>query len=309
MDTTRTNIRIIAIGGGGNNVLNTMPAKDCKDVDCVAAHTDTQSLDCSAAKIKILLGKEITGGMGAGSNPKIGREAAFASRDEIRSTLKGSETVIILACLGGGTGTGGAPVVAEIAKEVGSKVIAVVSTPFTFEGKKRREEAEAGLAALKEKVDAIIVIHNQRILRSMREKVPLIEVFKEMDMVMSQVVSCLANVLSLSHPDDTMAYIKSALLSYGGVIDVGFGSAAGEDRLITALKKTMESPPLVDPSIRFSCGVLVCISGLAELCLSDINEVISTIQNEVCENARITFCTAFDKKLGDTVLITVMYIK
>ena len=302
----KANIRIIAIGGGGNNVLTTMLAKDWKDVDCIAANTDMQSLERSDAKIKILLSKKTTGGMGTGSNPVIGGKAALESRDEIRAILKGSEMVIILTCLGGGTGTGGAPVVAEIAEEVGVKVIAVVSTPFTFEGTRRREEAEAGLTALRDKVDSIIVIHSERILMSLGTNTTLLQALEEVDWLMSLAVGCVVGVFSpFGLVAANVANINNMLLaSY--IAGLGFGSAAGENRAIMALKNAMTSPHLAGHTIGSSCGILVGISGPTDLRLSEVQEVIRTIREVTCINSHIACSAVVDEKVGNSLWITII---
>ena len=302
----KANIRIIAIGGGGSNVLNKMLAKDWKDVNCIAANTDMQSLERSDANIKILLGKEIMGGMGAGSNPVIGRKAALESRYEIRAILKGAEMVIILTCLGGGTGTGGAPVVAEISKELGATVIAVVSTPFTFEGTRRREESELGLATLKEKVDSIIVIHSQRILIPLGTNATLLKAFEEIDWLMSLAVGCVAGVFyPFGLVSANVGTIKTMLLA-SDIAGLGFGSAAGENRAITALKNAMTSPHLAGHTIGSSCVILVGISGPTDLRLSEVYEVIHTIRDLACVNSHIACTAVVDEKLGDTVWVTIV---
>lgn len=298
-------IKIISIGSGASYVLNVFLARDSKNVDCIAVNSNIETLDHSAARIKILIGKDLTHGIGACSNPIVGREITLLSNDEIRAALEGAKLVIILACLGGGTSTGGAPVIAEIAKETGAEVVAVVSIPFTFEGTRRHERAEEGLAILKDKVDSVIVVPYQAVLTSAMTETKLRQAFDEPDRVMCLLMEYVAGFFSSLVFDDVNEKPKEKLL-VGEVVCFGFGTATGEKRAIKAMINALPSILLAGHDINSSYGILVEFTGSANMQLSEINDVMSIISDLVGSNDNISFTMEFDEKAGDSIGVTVI---
>jgi len=299
-------IKVIGIGGGGGNAINMMISYNLNGVDFVAANTDAQALDASQAPIKIQLGSDITKGLGAGSDPEVGRQAAQESRESIREVLEGADMVFITAGLGGGTGTGGAPVVAEISKELGALTVAVVTKPFQFEGRRRELQAEKGLVELKGVVDTLIVIPNQRLLSVSGREMSLLEAFKKADDILYhgvQGISDLIMVPGLINLD--FADVKN-VMSEMGLALMGTGVARGENRAVEAAQMAISSPLLEDNSIQGARGVLLSITGGPDMRLFEVNEASSLVQKEAHDEANIIFGTVIDEGMGDEMRITVI---
>jgi cell division protein FtsZ len=299
-------IKVIGIGGAGGNAVNTMIAYNLKGVDFVAANTDAQALGASASPIKIQLGAEATKGLGAGSDPEIGKQAAIETREQIRATLEGSDMVFITAGLGGGTGTGGAPIAAEISKELGALTVAVVTKPFQFEGKRRNLQAEAGIAELRKTVDTLIIVPNQRLLSLGGREISLLEAFKKADDILYHAVKGISDLImvpGLINLD--FADVKN-IMSEMGMALMGTGTASGENRAVEAAQKAISSPLLEDNTIQGARGVLLNITGGPNMTLYEINEASSLIQAESHEDANIIFGTVVDESMGDEIRITVI---
>ena len=299
-------IKVIGIGGGGGNAVNTMISYKLEGVDFISANTDTQALGASLSPNKIQLGAEITKGLGAGSDPTMGRRSALESTDAIGSVLDGADMVFITAGLGGGTGTGGAPVVAEIAKDMGALAVAVVTKPFQFEGKRRGRQAEEGLAELRKSVDSLIVIPNQRLLSVGGRSMPLLDAFKKADEILFYAVKGISDLImvpGLINLD--FADVKN-IMSEMGLALMGTGTASGEGRSVEAAQKAISSPLLEDNAIQGARGILLNITGGADITLDEVNEASSLIHAEAHEDANIIFGTVVDSNMEDDVRITVI---
>jgi cell division protein FtsZ len=299
-------IKVIGIGGGGGNAVNTMIAYNLQGVDFIAANTDTQALGASSSPIKIQLGSEVTKGLGAGANPDVGKMAAMETKELLRQHIEGADMVFITAGLGGGTGTGGAPIVAELAKEAGALTVAVVTKPFQFEGKQRNMHAEEGVAELRCTVDTLIVVPNQRLLSLGGRNLSLLDAFKKADDILYHAVKGISDLIivpGLINLD--FADVKN-IMSRMGMALMGTGSASGENRAIEAAQKAISSPLLEDNTIQGAHGVLLNITGGPDMTLHEINEASSLIQKEAHEDANIIFGTVIDKNMGDEIRITVI---
>ncbi len=299
-------IKVIGIGGGGGNAINTMITSNLRGVDFIVANTDAQALGQSLASVKIQLGEEVTRGLGAGSNPEVGKKAAMETRDLIRQHLEGADMVFVTAGQGGGTGTGGAPVVAEIAKELGALTVAVVTKPFQFEGKKRNFQADEGIDDLRRIVDTLIVVPNQRLLSLGGRNLSLLETFKKADDILFQAVKGISDLITIPGLINLdFADVKS-VMSEMGLALMGTGSASGENRAVEAAQKAISSPLLEDNTIQGARGVLLNITGGSDMTLFEINEASSLIQAEAHEEANIIFGTVVDETMGDEIRITVI---
>ena len=299
-------ITVIGIGGAGGNAINTMISYNLRGVDFIAANTDAQALGTSASPVKIQLGVEATKGLGAGSDPEIGRQAALETRETLREHLEGSDMVFITAGLGGGTGTGGAPIAAEIAREIGALTVAVVTKPFQFEGKKRNGQAEVGIAELRKVVDTLIIVPNQRLLSLGGRDISLIEAFRKADDILYHAVKGISDLImvpGLINLD--FADVKN-VMSQMGLALMGTGTAGGENRAVEAAQKAISSPLLEDNAIQGARGVLLNITGGPNMTLHEINEASSMIQAEAHEDANIIFGTVVDESMGDEIRITVI---
>jgi cell division protein FtsZ len=299
-------IKVIGIGGGGGNAVNTMIAYNLQGVDFIAANTDTQALGASSAPIKIQLGAEVTKGLGAGANPDIGKMAAVETKELLRQHLEGTDMVFITAGLGGGTGTGGAPIVAELAKELGALTVAVVTKPFQFEGKKRNLQADEGIAELRGTVDTLITVPNQRLLSLGGRNLSLLDAFKKADDILYHAVKGISDLIiipGLINLD--FADVKN-IMSQMGLALMGTGTASGENRAIEAAQRAISSPLLEDNTIQGAHGVLLNITGGPDMTLHEINEASSLIQKEAHDDANIIFGTVIDKNMGDEIRITVI---
>jgi len=300
------NIKVIGVGGGGNNAVSTMIESGLKGVEFIVANTDKQVLADNKSSQKIQLGRDLTRGLGAGANPEIGRRAAIESYNEIAERLAGADMVFVTAGMGGGTGTGGAPVVAKIARELGALTIGVVTRPFTFEGKKRSRQALEGIEELRNNVDTLIVIPNQKLLTISNEKTPLLETFKKADAVLLnavQGISDLINVRGLVNLD--FADIKAVMASKGMAL-MGTGLAAGENRAIEAATNAISSPLLENVTIDGATGIIINVTGGSSLSLHEINEASTLITEAADENAEIIFGAVIDEEMGDSIRVTVI---
>ncbi|MBI2539460.1 MAG: cell division protein FtsZ [Deltaproteobacteria bacterium] len=299
-------IKVIGIGGGGGNAVNTMIAAKLTGVDFMAANTDAQAIEASRASVKIQLGEKITKGLGAGANPEIGRRAALEDQERIRSFLSGADMIFITAGMGGGTGTGGAPVIAKVAREVGALTVGVVTKPFVFEGKKRMRQAEEGIHELKEHVDTLIVIPNQRLLSIAAKTTTMLEAFQKADDILLQAVRGISDLIitpGLINLD--FADVRTVMAEMGLAL-MGAASASGENRAVEAAQKAISSPLLEDISIHGARGVLINITGGPDMCLYEVNEAATMIQEEAHEEANIIFGAVIDERMKDEVRITVI---
>jgi cell division protein FtsZ len=299
-------IKVIGVGGGGGNAVNTMISSCLQGVDFINANTDAQALGVSNSPVKIQIGTQITKGLGAGSNPEIGRQSALESRDEIRPYLEGADMIFITAGMGGGTGTGATPVIAEIARECSILTIAVVTKPFQFEGKKRNIQAEEGIAQLRETVDTLIVVPNQRLLSLGGRNLSLLEAFKKADDILYQAVKGISDLIlvpGLINLD--FADVKSVMSNMGMAI-MGTGVASGENRAVEAAQRAISSPLLEDNTIQGAHGILLNITGGPDMSLYEVNEASSLIQEEADDDANIIFGTVIDQNMGDEIRITVI---
>lgn len=299
-------IKVIGVGGGGSNAVNTMIGYNLTGVDFIAANTDAQALRASLSPIKIQLGSEITKGLGAGSDPSVGEKAAQESDEMIRGTLNGADMVFITAGLGGGTGTGGAPIIAQIAKESGALTVAVVTKPFQFEGKKRDRQAEQGIEELRKIVDTLIVIPNQRLLSMGGRNMSLIEAFKKADDILYHAVKGISDLILIPGLINLDFADVRNIMSAMGLALMGTGIARGENRAVEAAQRAISSPLLEDNSIQGARGVLLNITGGPDMSLYEINEASSLIQAEAHDDANIIFGTVVDETMGDEVRITVI---
>lgn len=300
------NIKVVGVGGGGSNAVTTMIASEMSGVEFIVANTDIQALNANKSPNKIQLGLDLTKGLGAGANPDVGRRAAIESYNEIVEKLEGADMVFVTAGMGGGTGTGGAPIVAKIARELGALTIGVVTKPFQFEGKKRGKHAEAGLQELKENVDTLIVIPNQKLLTIAAEKTPLLETFKKADEVLLQAVkgiSDLINIRGLINLD--FADIRTVMSSKGIAI-MGTGSAKGENRAVEAATAAISSPLLENVKIDGATGIIINVTGGSDLSLYEVNEASTLITEAAHEDAEIIFGAVIDENMGDEVRVTVI---
>jgi cell division protein FtsZ len=299
-------IRVVGIGGGGVNAINTMISYNLTGVEFIAANTDAQSLLMSKSVAKVQLGPNVTRGLGAGSNPDIGRLAAEESREVIMNHLQGSDMVFITAGEGGGTGTGAAPVVAGIAKEVGALTVAVVTKPFPFEGKRRIVQAEEGVAALRKIVDTLIVVPNQRLLSVGGRNLSFPEAFKKVDDILYNAVKGISDLITIPGLINLDFADVRNIMSEMGLAMMGTGTASGENRAVEAAQRAISSPLLEDNSIQGAKGVLLNITGGSDMTLYEINEASSLIQAEAHEDANIIFGTVVDEGMGDDIRITVI---
>ena len=299
-------IKVVGVGGGGSNAVNTMIKSGLSGAEFIVANTDAQALKASVSNIKIQLGEKITKGLGAGANPEIGKQSAIEDRDRIREILNGSDMVFITAGLGGGTGTGGAPIIAEIAREIGALTVAVVTKPFFFEGNRRMRQAEEGLRELKSVVDTVITIPNQRLLAVAGKSTSMVDAFRKVDEVLLQAVkgiSDLINIHGLVNVD--FADVKT-IMSEMGMALMGTGIAEGDNKALEAAQKAISSPLLEDISIEGARGLLINVAGGPNMTLFDVNEAAEKIKSEAHPDANIIFGAVIDDTLGDKMMLTVI---
>ena len=299
------NIKVIGVGGGGNNVVNRMVRTGARGVDFVAVNTDKQALNVSAATYKIQIGEKLTHGQGAGSDPEVGRKSAEESRNQIAKALEDTDMVFITAGMGGGTGTGGAPIVAEIAREAGILTVGVVTKPFGFEGRRRMTQAEAGIEELKTKVDSLVIIPNERLKHATDQKITFANAFEIADDVLRQAVQSISDLIrdtgfiNLDFADVT------AIMKDAGLAHMGVGRAAGKNKAEEAARMAISSP-LLETSINGATGVLINITGSAEMTLDDVETAAGIVQEAANPEANIIFGATFSEDCQDEMRVTVI---
>lgn len=299
------NIKVIGVGGGGNNAVNRMIIAGLKGVEFIAVNTDAQALQLAQTGVKIQIGGKLTKGLGAGANPEIGQKAAEESRDEIFQALKGADMVFVTAGMGGGTGTGAAPVVAEVAKELGALTVGVVTKPFTFEGRKRANQADSGIDNLKSKVDTLITIPNDRLLQVIDKHTSIVEAFRIADDVLRQGVQGISDLIAVPGLINLdFADVKTIMKETGSAL-MGIGMANGENRSSEAARLAISSP-LLETSIEGARGVLLNITGGASLGLFEVNEAAEIISQAADPEANIIFGAVIDERMEDEVRVTVI---
>jgi cell division protein FtsZ len=298
-------IKVVGVGGGGVNAVNRMIEAGLRNVEFIAANTDTQALMMSDADLRLDLGRELTRGLGAGSDPEVGRMAAEEHRAEIEEALKGADMVFITAGKGGGTGTGAAPVVAEVAKSLGALTIGVVTRPFAFEGRRRSTQAEKGIQNLKEKVDTLIVIPNDRLLTVSNEQTSMVNAFKIADEVLLQGVRGITDLITVPGLINTDFADVKMIMTNAGTAIMGIGTSTGEGRAVNAARAAITSP-LLEASIEGARGILLNIAGGSNLGLFEVNEAAEIIHSVAHPDANIIFGAVIDDSMGDEVRVTVI---
>ncbi len=302
---TGARIKVIGVGGGGSNAVNRMIEAGIKGVEFIVANTDVQALNNSKAPIKIQLGSKLTRGLGAGADPSVGREAALEDHEKILDVLEGSDMVFVTTGLGGGTGTGAAPIIASLAIELGALTVAIVTKPFGVEGKKRMSQAEKGLAELRGCVDTIITIPNSK-LKEVEEKITIMEAFRRADDVLLQAVQGISDLITVPGIINLdFADVKSVMKGMGVAL-MGIGRAKGEGAAVKAMKAAIDSKLLEENSIKGAKGALINITGTKDMPLDEIEDAIALIQSEAHEDSNIIFGTVFDEERADEVKITVI---
>ncbi|EQG56575.1 cell division protein FtsZ [Clostridioides difficile DA00142] len=298
-------IKVIGVGGGGNNAVNRMVEAQLKGVEFISVNTDKQALYTSKAEYKVQIGEKLTRGLGAGANPEVGKRAAEESKDEIVKLLQGADMVFVTAGMGGGTGTGAAPVVAGLAKEMGILTVGVVTKPFAFEGKIRMKNAEGGIAELKSKVDTLITIPNDRLLQIVQKNTSMLDAFAVADDVLKQGIQSISDLIAVEGLINLDFADVTTIMKDKGLAHMGIGSASGETRAIDAARQAIQSP-LLETSIQGAKGVLLNVTGGPNLGLLEVNEA-STLVMESCDpEANVIFGASIKEDLGDEIMITVI---
>ena len=303
-DTVVT-IKVIGVGGGGNNVVNRMVKTGTKGVDFIAVNTDKQALDVSSATVKIQIGEKLTGGQGAGSDPEVGRKSAEESRSAISKALEETDMVFITAGMGGGTGTGAAPIVADIAKEMGILTVGVVTKPFNFEGRRRMMQAEKGIEELRTRVDSLVIIPNERLKLATDQKITFANAFEIADDVLRQAVQSISDLIKNTGFINLDFADVTAVMQNAGMAHMGVGRAAGKNKAEEAAKMAISSP-LLETSINGAKGVLVNVTGSTEIGLDEVDVAANMVQEAAHPDALIIFGATFDDTLEDEVRVTVI---
>ncbi|WP_042271550.1 cell division protein FtsZ [[Clostridium] dakarense] len=298
-------IKVIGAGGGGNNAVNRMVEAQLKGVEFIAVNTDKQALHTSKAEHKIQIGEKLTRGLGAGANPEVGKRAAEESKDEIVKVLQGADMVFVTAGMGGGTGTGAAPVIAQLAKEMGILTVGVVTKPFLFEGKVRMKNAESGISELKSKVDTLITIPNDRLLQIVQKNTSMLDAFSIADDVLKQGIQSISDLIAVPGLINLDFADVTSVMKEQGLAHMGLGNASGENRAIEAARQAIQSP-LLETSIRGARGVLLNITGGSNLGLLEINEASTLVQESCDPEANIIFGASIREDLGEEIMITVI---
>lgn len=299
-------IRVVGVGGAGCNAVNTMILSKLDRVDFIAANTDVQALAANKSPTRLQLGQTLTKGLGAGANPEMGREAALESKEQIAAVLEGADMVFVTAGMGGGTGTGAAPIIADIAKSLGCLTVGVVTKPFLFEGNKRRKQAEQGLVELKAAVDTLITIPNQRLLTLSNEPMPLLETFKRADEVLVNAVQGISDLIQYhGYINVDFADVKT-IMSDKGLALMGTGRSSGDKRALTAMQQAISSPLLEDISIDGATGLLINITGGRDMTLQEVNEALTLVHDAADSEAEIIFGSLIDDQIQDEVKITII---
>ena len=299
------NIKVVGVGGGGGNAVNRMISSGIRGVDFIAVNTDKQALNYSAATIKMAVGEKLTKGLGAGSNPEIGRKAAEESAEELKKVLESANMVFITAGMGGGTGTGAAPIIAQIAKEMGILTVGIVTRPFAFEGKKRTDQATAGIMQLKEEVDALVIIPNERLKYVSEQKITLQNAFEVADNVLLQAVQSISELITVPGLINLDFADVSTIMRNAGYAHMGMGRASGKDKAEEAAKMAIQSP-LLETSIAGARGVILNITGSPDIGLEEVEQAAAMVQTAAHPEAHIIFGAAIDENLEDEVKITVI---
>ncbi|MGX9133579.1 cell division protein FtsZ [Rummeliibacillus sp. JY-2-4R] len=298
-------IKVIGVGGGGNNAVNRMIEHGVQGVEFISVNTDAQALKLSNADVKLQIGAKSTRGLGAGANPEVGKKAAEESKEQIEEALGGADMVFVTAGMGGGTGTGAAPVIAQIAKDLGALTVGVVTRPFSFEGKKRQKQALSGTAAMKEAVDTLIVIPNDRLLEIVDKNTPMVEAFREADNVLRQGVQGISDLIAVPGLINLdFADVKTIMSNKGSAL-MGIGIASGETRAVEAAKKAISSP-LLETSIHGAKGVLMNMTGGSNLSLYEVQEAADIVSSASDEDVNIIFGAVINDNLKDEIVVTVI---
>ncbi len=299
-------LKVIGVGGCGGNAVNTMIESGLDGVEFMTANTDSQALEKSLASIRVQLGGSLTKGLGAGANPEVGRNAAIESKDQLVEAVRGADMVFVTAGMGGGTGTGAGPIVAEAAREAGALVVAVVTKPFAFEGQKKMRQAEEGLKRLREVVDTVITIPNQRLLSVSNKNTSLKDAFRRADEVLLQAVRGISDVITIPGLVNVDFADVRTIMSEMGQALMGSGSARGENRAAEAARKAISSPLLEDISISGARGILINITGSSDMTIHDVDEASSLVHEEAHDDANIIFGAVIDESMGEEVRVTVI---
>ena len=298
-------IKVIGVGGGGNNTVNRMIEHGVQGIEFIAVNTDVQALNMSKADVKIQIGEKLARGLGAGANPEIGKKAAAESKDQIKAALKDADMVFVTAGMGGGTGTGAAPVITQIAREIGALTVGVVTRPFSFEGRKRATQATGGIAAMKEAVDTLIVVPNDRLLEIVDKKTPMLEAFREADNVLRQGIQGISDLIAIPGLINLdFADVKTIMSNKGSAL-MGIGRASGNNRAAEAAKKAISSP-LLETSIEGAQGVLLSITGGSNLSLFEVQEAADIVASASDQELNMIFGSVINDDLKDEIFVTVI---
>lgn len=298
-------IKVIGVGGGGNNAVNRMIEHGVQGVEFIAVNTDAQALNLSKAEVKMQIGSKLTRGLGAGANPEVGKKAAEESKEQLEDALRGADMVFVTAGMGGGTGTGAAPVIAQIARDLGALTVGVVTRPFTFEGKKRSNQAAGGIGAMKEAVDTLIVIPNDRLLEIVDKSTPMLEAFREADNVLRQGVQGISDLIAVPGLINLdFADVKTIMSNKGSAL-MGIGMATGENRATEAAKKAISSP-LLETSIDGAQGVLMNITGGSNLSLYEVQEAADIVATASDQEVNMIFGSVINENHKDEIIVTVI---
>lgn len=298
-------IKVIGVGGAGNNAINRMIESGVKGVEFIVANTDGQALNSSKATIKVQLGEKLTGGLGAGANPEIGRDAALETKEQLKKALEGADMVFITCGLGGGTGTGASPVIAEIAKDLGALTVAIVTKPFSFEGKKRMEQAIMGLEELRKNVDTMIVIPNDRLRDIIEKTTPMLDAFKEVDNVLRRGVQSISDLIAVTGLINLdFADVKVVMKNSGNAL-IGIGIGTGENRAIEAAKQAVNSP-LLEESIDGATNAIINVTGGANLNLFEVEDAVEVIRAAAKTDIDTIFGAVINENLKDEIIVTVI---
>lgn len=298
-------IKVIGVGGGGNNAVNRMIEHGVEGVEFIAVNTDAQALNLSKAETKVQIGTKLTRGLGAGANPEVGKKAAEESKEQLEEVLSGADMIFVTAGMGGGTGTGAAPVIAQVAKELGALTVGVVTRPFSFEGRRRSNQAVSGIDTLKSNVDTLIVIPNDRLLEIVDKNTPMLEAFREADNILRQGVQGISDLIAkpgLINVD--FADVKTIMFDKGSAL-MGIGVATGETRATEAAKKAISSP-LLETSIDGAHGILMNITGGTNLSLYEVQEAADLVTNAADEEVNVIFGSVINENLNDEIVVTVI---
>ncbi|WP_174734409.1 cell division protein FtsZ [Mesobacillus harenae] len=298
-------IKVIGVGGGGNNAVNRMIEDGVQGVEFIAVNTDAQALNMSKAEIKMQIGHTLTKGLGAGANPEVGRKAVEESKQQLQEVLQGADMIFVTAGMGGGTGTGAAPAIAQIARELGALTIGVATRPFKFEGRKRAQNAEAGIEEMKKAVNTLIIIPNDRLLEVVDKRTPMIEAFREADNVLRQGVQGISDLIAVPGLINLDFADVKTIMSFQGTAIMGIGVASGEDRAAEAAKKAISSP-LLETSIDGAKGVLMNITGGSDLSLFEVQEAADIVASATDQELNMIFGSVINENLGNHIMITVI---